>query len=43
VCAPCPRRHLVTPRKARTRIGRAIVTLNETMDDVQHALQPMEA
>jgi predicted acylesterase/phospholipase RssA len=38
-----PRRHLVTPRKARTRIGRAIVTLNETMDDLQHALQPMEA
>ena len=35
-----PRRHLVTAPPARTRLGRAIGSLQETMDDLRHALQP---
>ena len=35
-----PRRHLVQPPAARTRIGRAIASLQEVMDDLNHALQP---
>jgi NTE family protein len=33
-----PRCHLVTPRSAPTRIGRAIASLEEVMDDLQHTL-----
>ena len=35
-----PRRHLVAALPARTRIGRAIASLQETMDDLRHVLQP---
>jgi NTE family protein len=35
-----PRRHLVAAPPARTRIGRAIASLQETMDDLRYALQP---
>ena len=38
-----PRRHLVTPPPAATRIGRAITSLEEVMDDLQHALTPLSA
>ena len=38
-----PRRHLVTPPPAATRIGRAIASLEEVMDDLQHALTPVSA
>ena len=38
-----PRRHLVTPPPAATRIGRAITSLEEVMDDLQHALTPVSA
>lgn len=33
-----PRRHLVAPPKSPTRIGRAIASLQECIDDLQHAL-----
>jgi NTE family protein len=33
-----PRCHLVTPRSAPTRIGRAIASLEEVMTDLQHTL-----
>ena len=33
-----PRRHLVTERPAATRLGRAINSLEEMMDDLNHAL-----
>jgi predicted acylesterase/phospholipase RssA len=32
-------RHLVAPRKPTTRIGRAVATLQATLDDLGHALQ----
>jgi NTE family protein len=35
-----PRRHLVAPPKQATRIGRAIVSLQEVMEDLGHAIQP---
>ena len=35
-----PHRHLVTLPKPATRIGRAIASLQEVMDDLGHALQP---
>lgn len=35
-----PRRHLLAPPAAPTRIGRAIASLQEAMDDLGHALQP---
>ncbi|HYW56871.1 MAG TPA: patatin-like phospholipase family protein [Polaromonas sp.] len=35
-----PRRHLVTPRPAATRLGRAIRSLEELMEDVSHAIAP---
>ena len=35
-----PRRHLVTPRPAPTRIGRAIASLQDVMDDLGYAIQP---
>ncbi|MES2413957.1 MAG: patatin-like phospholipase family protein [Pseudomonadota bacterium] len=35
-----PRRHLVAPRPAPTRIGRAIASLEEVMEDISHAIQP---
>jgi NTE family protein len=35
-----PRRHLVAPPEAPTRIGRAIASLQEVIDDLGHALQP---
>jgi NTE family protein len=35
-----PRRHLVSPVPAPTRIGRAIRSLEEIMEDVSHALEP---
>ncbi|HSV61365.1 MAG TPA: patatin-like phospholipase family protein [Variovorax sp.] len=35
-----PRRHLVAPRKAPTRIGRAIASLQEAMDDLAHIARP---
>ncbi len=35
------RRHLVAPRPAATRIGRAIASLQEVIDDLSHALQPV--
>jgi len=34
-----PRRHLVEPQKPPTRIGRAIASLQEVMDDLGHAVQ----
>jgi NTE family protein len=34
------RRHLVAPRKPPTRIGRAIASLQEVIDDLGHAMQP---
>ncbi len=33
-----PRRHLVAPLAAPTRIGRAVASLEEVMDDLEHAL-----
>ncbi|MET0311060.1 MAG: patatin-like phospholipase family protein [Burkholderiaceae bacterium] len=38
-----PKRHLVSPRKAPTRLGRAIVSLQETMEDLGHAIAPAAA
>jgi NTE family protein len=35
-----PRRHLVALPKPPTRIGRAIASLQDVMDDVGHAIQP---
>jgi NTE family protein len=35
-----PRRHLVAPRKQPTRIGRAIASLQEVIEDLGHAIQP---
>ena len=35
-----PRRHLVTPPAAPTRIGRAIASLQEVMDDLGHVVAP---
>jgi NTE family protein len=35
-----PRRHLVAPSRPRTRIGQAIATLQEVVDDLGHALKP---
>ena len=35
-----PRRHLVALPKPPTRIGRAIASLQEVMDDLGHAMQP---
>ena len=35
-----PRRHLVTPSAAPTRIGRAIASLQEVMDDLGHVVAP---
>ena len=35
-----PRRHLVAPRKQPTRIGRAITSLQEVMEDLGHAIHP---
>ena len=35
-----PRRHLVAPRPAPTRIGRAIASLQEVIDDLGHLVQP---
>ncbi|MEZ0306614.1 MAG: patatin-like phospholipase family protein [Ramlibacter sp.] len=36
-----PRRHLVAAPPSPTRIGRAIASLQEVMDDLGHALQPV--
>ena len=36
-----PRRHLVAPRPAPTRIGRAIASLQEVIDDLGHLVQPV--
>jgi len=36
-----PRRHLVTPPAAPTRIGRAIASLQEVMDDLGHVVAPV--
>jgi NTE family protein len=33
-----PRRHLVTPAPARTRVGRAVATLQEVLEDLGHAI-----
>ena len=33
-----PRRHLVDPPRPRTRIGQAVASLQECIDDLQHAL-----
>jgi predicted acylesterase/phospholipase RssA len=33
-----PKRHLVTPPAAPTRIGRAVASLQEVMDDLEHVL-----
>lgn len=38
-----PKRHLVSPRKVPTRIGRAIVSLQETIEDLGHAIAPAAA
>lgn len=35
-----PKRHLVEPPQARTRIGRAVAALQEALDDLGHTLQP---
>jgi NTE family protein len=35
-----PRRHLVALPKPPTRIGRAIASLQDVMDDLGHAIQP---
>lgn len=35
-----PRRHLVAPPEQATRIGRAIASLQEVMEDLGHAIQP---
>ncbi|MFC6283166.1 MULTISPECIES: patatin-like phospholipase family protein [Polaromonas] len=35
-----PKRHLVAARPAATRIGRAIASLEEVMEDLSHALNP---
>lgn len=37
------RRHLVARRKPPTRIGQAIASLQEVMDDLGHVVQPREA
>ncbi len=34
-----PKRHLATARPAATRVGRAIASLEEVMEDLSHALQ----
>ncbi len=36
-----PRRHLVTPPAAPTRIGRAIASLQDVMDDLGHVVAPV--
>ncbi len=38
-----PRRHLVAPSRPKARIGQALATLQEVMDDLGHALQPAPA
>ncbi|MES2400230.1 MAG: patatin-like phospholipase family protein [Pseudomonadota bacterium] len=35
-----PRRHLVAARPAPTRVGRAIASLEEVMEDLSHAINP---
>lgn len=35
-----PKRHLVAPQPAATRVGRAIASLEEIMDDLTHAIEP---
>ncbi len=35
-----PKRHLVAPLPAATRVGRAIASLEKIMDDLGHAIQP---
>lgn len=35
-----PKRHLVAARPAATRVGRAIASLEEVMEDLSHALNP---
>jgi hypothetical protein len=35
-----PRRYLIAPPRPPTRIGRALATLQEVMDDLGHAIQP---
>ena len=35
-----PKRQLVTPLPAATRVGRAIASLEEIMDDLSHAIKP---
>ncbi len=35
-----PRRHLVSARPAPTRVGRAIASLEEVMEDLSHAIRP---
>ena len=35
-----PKRHLVAPPPAATRVGRAIASLEEIMDDLAHTMQP---
>ncbi|RYG11637.1 MAG: patatin family protein, partial [Burkholderiales bacterium] len=38
-----PRRHLVAPAQSHTRIGRAIASLQEVMDDLGQVIQPAGA
>ena len=35
-----PKRHLVAPQPAATRVGRAIASLEEIMEDLSHSLKP---
>ncbi|MGH8857621.1 MAG: patatin family protein, partial [Polaromonas sp.] len=35
-----PKRHLVAERPATTRVGRAIASLEEVMEDLSHAMKP---
>ena len=35
-----PKRHLVAPQPAATRVGRAIASLEEIMEDLSHTLKP---
>ena len=35
-----PKRHLVAARPAATRLGRAIASLEETMEDLSHLVNP---
>ncbi|MRD47216.1 patatin family protein [Caenimonas koreensis DSM 17982] len=37
-----PRRHLLAPRPSPTRIGRAIASLQEVMDDLGHIVRPAQ-